>query len=316
MQLEWVRAFLAVVDHGGFTAAAVQLYRSQGRVSSYIASLEAALSAQLLDRSSRPVRLTPVGEAFVPHARAMLHDLEAGKDSIAAVQGLVRGGVTLATYPSAGASFVPKVLVRLAEIHPGIQVDLLEGATHGIDEALDAGKALLAIRPTLPPPRSADRLKQALLWRERMCLVVPEGHPLTTRAQVAVADLAGQELAVSGQQMHDDVEAVRLLSREGVEPNLRFLTDQPQILIGLVRAGLAVGLLNELSLQTVRTDGVEVLHVSPGLYRDVAVYWTPGLGGSPAASALLRAVVSSPVPQSTTDLRGQDGASSPAEHCG
>lgn len=303
MQLEWVRAFLAVVDHGGFTAAAVQLYRSQGRVSSYIASLEAALSVQLLDRSSRPVRLTPLGEAFVPHARAMLHDLEAGRDAIAAVQGLVRGSVTLATYPSAGASFLPKVLAHLAEIHPGVKVDLLEGATHGIDEALEAGKALLAIRPTLPPPRSADRLEHALLWREPMSLVVPEGHPLTSRAQVAVTDLAGEELAVSGQHMHDDVEAVRLLSREGVEPNLRFLTDQPQILIGLVRAGLAVGLMNELSLQTVRTDGVEILRVSPGLFRDVAVYWTPGLGGSPAASALLQALVSSPVPRSTTDLR-------------
>jgi DNA-binding transcriptional LysR family regulator len=53
VQIEWIHAFLAVVDRGGFTAAAVHLYRSQGRISSHIASLERELGAQLFDRDQR-----------------------------------------------------------------------------------------------------------------------------------------------------------------------------------------------------------------------------------------------------------------------
>jgi DNA-binding transcriptional LysR family regulator len=303
MQVEWLRAFLAVVDRGGFTPAAVHLYRSQGRISNYIASLERELGVQLFDRERRPVRLTPAGEAFVPHSRAVLEEIEAGRNAMASVQGLIRGDVALATYPSAGASFVPDVLARFSRAYPGVRVELLEHAIHGIDEALDDGPALLAVRPVLPPPRSSHGFQSKRLWREPMCLVVPSEHRLAGAVSVELAELSGEQLVVSGQHLHYDTEAFRLLTGEGVEPQVRFLSDQPQILVGLVRAGLALGFTNRLALETVRTEGVTVVPVSPALHREVAVFWAHGLGGSPAASALLETLLTTPAPATTSDLR-------------
>ncbi|MCW2717136.1 LysR family transcriptional regulator [Pseudonocardia sp.] len=306
MQLEWIQAFLAVVDRGGFTAAAVHLYRSQGRVSSYIASLERELGTQLFDRDQRPARLTSTGEAFVPHARAMVDELDAGRAAMASVQGLIRGDVALATYPSAGAAFVPDVLARFARDFPGIRVELVEQAVHGIDLALDSGPALLAVRPTLPPPRSTQPLEHAILWREPMCVVVPEGHPLAGAESVDLGELLDEQLVVSGHNLRLDTEAFRLLARTGVEPRIRFLSDQPQILVGLVRSGLAIGFTNRLAMESVRTEGVVVLPVGPPMQREVAVYWTPALAGSPAARALLRTVLATPVPPTATDLRSDE----------
>lgn len=303
MQTEWLQAFLAVVDRGGFTAAAVHLYRSQGRISSYIASLERELGAQLFDRDVRPVRLTAAGEALVPHARAVVEELEAGKVALASVQGLIRGDVALATYPSAGASFVPVVLDRFARDFPGIHVELVEQAVRGIDRALDQGSALLAVRPTLPPPRGTQSLHHTVLWREPMCLVVPVGHRLAEDAPAELAALRGEQLVVSGHDLRYDTEAFRLLTGTGVDPQIRFLSDQPQTLVGLVRSGLAIGFTNVLAMATVRTDGVVVLPVSPPVHRDVAVYWSPALAGSPAASALLQTLLATPAPGSTVDLR-------------
>ncbi|KAA9160064.1 LysR family transcriptional regulator [Amycolatopsis acidicola] len=303
MQVEWLRAFLTVVDRGGFTPAAAHLYRSQGRVSSYIAALERELGVAVFDRDHRPVRLTPAGAAFEPHARSVLEELEAGRNAMASVQGLVRGDVTLATYPSAGASFVPDVLARFSHDYPGVRVELLEHAIHGIDEALVHGRALLAVRPMLPPPRSSRGFEHESLWREPMCLVVPGDHRLAGAAEAAVGDLAHEQLVVSGQHLHYDTEAFRLLIKEGVEPRVRYVSDQPQILVGLVRAGLGLGFTNQLALATVRTEGVSVIPVAPRLYREVGVFWAPGLGGSPAASALLDTLLATPVPAATVALR-------------
>jgi len=303
VQIEWLHAFLAVVDHGGFTSAAVHLYRSQGRVSSYIASLEREFGTQLFDRDVRPARLTAAGEAFVPHARATLKELKAGKAAMNSIKGLVRGDVTLATYQSAGAAFVPDVLIKFSHDYPGIRVDLIEQAVHGIDRALDHGLALLAVRPTLPPPRSTHSLGHELLWREPMCLVVPRSHRLADHPHADLRDLRDEQLVVSGNNLHFDTEAVRLLKHEGVEPTVRFLSDQPQILVGLVRGGLAIGFTNRLAIETVRTDDVCTVPIIPPMHREVGVYWSPAIAGSPAATALLDTVLSTPAPATTADLR-------------
>lgn len=303
MRLEWIQAFLSVVDRGGFSAAAVHLYRSQGRISSYIAALERELGSELFDRDQRPARLTAAGEAFVIHARAMVDELDAGKAALASVQELVRGDVTLATYPSAGAAFVPEVLSAFSREFPGVHVELVEQAVHGIDRALDVGPALLAVRPTLPPPRSTRRFAHAQLWREPMCVVVPDGHRLAGRDSAGLDDLRDEQLVVSGHNLRYDTEAFRLLTREGIEPRIRSLSDQPQILVGLVRSRLAIGFTNRLAIESVRTEGVAVLALTPPLHREVAVYWPPALTGSPAATALLETVLATPAPPTTVDLR-------------
>lgn len=305
MQLEWIHAFLAVVDRGGFTAASVHLYRSQGRVSSYIAALEREMGVQLFDRRQRPARLTAAGEAFVTHARAMVDDFVAGKAAVASVETMVRGDVTLATYPSAGAAYVPQVLRRFSEDYPGIRAELVEHAVHGIDLALDQGTALLAIRPTLPPPPGSLSVCSELLWCERMCLVVPAHHRLAASDVANVADFHGEPLVVSGNNLRYDTEAFRLLTSAGAEPTVAYLSDQPQTLVGLVGAGLALGFTNRLAMETARTDGVAVLDVSPPLFRQVGVYWTHALEASPAATALLETVRRTPAPPATSSCVGQ-----------
>ena len=59
MELDWLRTFLAVLDRGGFSAAAAQVHRSQSRVSAHIAALERELGVTLIDRSRRPTISQP-----------------------------------------------------------------------------------------------------------------------------------------------------------------------------------------------------------------------------------------------------------------
>lgn len=72
MELEQLRIFVAVAEHGGFSAAARRLYISHSTTSRAVAALEAELGVTLLERSSHTVRLTSAGAVLLREARALL----------------------------------------------------------------------------------------------------------------------------------------------------------------------------------------------------------------------------------------------------
>lgn len=299
----WIEAFLAVVDRGGFSAAAGHLYRSQGRVSSYITALERELGVRLFDRHQRPTRLTSEGEAFLPHARALLDELAAGRHAALEVKGLARGDVAVATYPSAGSEYLPHVLKNFARDYQNIEVKLVERRIRGLDQVLDSDEASIAIRPTVPPPMCRTPLHAQPLWREPMCLVVAEDHALSRSGAVEAVDLADQPLIIGGRNS-EDAEITRLLSAVGVTPRIKYISNQPQSIVAMAREGLACGIINLMALRSVRLDGVAVVPVASGISREVAVYWTAAVEPSAAATALLRTVLLTPPPQQVVDLRG------------
>ena len=72
LQIDWMRAFVAVVDAGSLSAAAPLLHRSQSAVSMQIKKLESALGRPVLSRGPRHLQLTAAGEELLSYARRML----------------------------------------------------------------------------------------------------------------------------------------------------------------------------------------------------------------------------------------------------
>jgi DNA-binding transcriptional LysR family regulator len=292
-RLEWVGSFVAVAEHGGFSAAAQASYRSQSRVSAHVARLEAALGARLFDRSAHPAALTPEGRAVLPHARAMLDHLGAARAVAAAVQGLT-GEVRFGSYPSAAAYLYPRLVARLRERHPGVRVRLREGSTVELAEALARGDADLVVRPVLPEP-AARALESRLLWTEPLVAVVADDDPLAGRAAVGLAELARRPLVTVGDgeagEPRPRFESDLAFARAGVEPRVACQTNQPQTLVSLVRHGVGVGVTNRLAMTTSNLAGVRLVPLAgdvPG--RRVAVWWRTGQAGSPVLDAVRDAV--------------------------
>ncbi|MBV8463054.1 MAG: LysR family transcriptional regulator, partial [Acidimicrobiales bacterium] len=116
--------FLAVVDHGGFTAAADATASSQPALSIAVRELEAELGTPLFDRVGRRVQLTAAGEALTGPARLVLRDLEMGEAAVGAVLGLEAGSLTLASLPTLAADPLAGLVGRFRQEHPGVVVDL------------------------------------------------------------------------------------------------------------------------------------------------------------------------------------------------
>jgi DNA-binding transcriptional LysR family regulator len=303
VELDWLRTFLAVVDRGGFSAAAEQVHRSQSRVSAHIAALERGLGVTLIDRTRRPARVTHAGEVFAGHARHILAAVGSARSAVGAARGLDEGQLTLLTTPCLGPAFLPGPLARLAAAHPGVRFDVLEDGRHDVERRfLDEG-VVLAVLPALDAP-AAPGLREQVLWHEPVRAVVPAGHRFAERAGLVPVDELREPLVLTGASGEALPEALGLLARRGVWASAAATAVCPETVAALVRAGLGVGLLTEVAARGVAGEGTVTLPIADaGLVRRVAAYWYDVLLGTELGRALHREIVAAPPPSGAVPSR-------------
>ena len=147
MELRQLQYLLAVVEEQSFTRAAARLHVAQPWVSAQVRQLETELGQTLVDRSPSGVRLTAVGAAVLPHARAALAAVAAVSDAVDQLAGLLRGHVTVATVPSVASPAVnlPHLLAGFHHQHPHVEIALLEDSSDQIITALQDGRIDLGL---------------------------------------------------------------------------------------------------------------------------------------------------------------------------
>ena len=118
-----LRTFVAIVETGSFSAAAERVARTPSAVSMQIKKLEKSVGRRLFERDSRSVALTPFGETLLPDARKLL-DMHAELYARLRTPDLV-GTITVGTPDEYASAFLPSVLRRFAQTHPGVQVNVI-----------------------------------------------------------------------------------------------------------------------------------------------------------------------------------------------
>ncbi|MFE0422856.1 LysR family transcriptional regulator [Streptomyces sp. NPDC058953] len=186
-----LRAFDAVARELHFTRAAARLYVAQQALSRDIRRLEQRLGADLFVRSTRRVALTPEGERLLPYARAVL----AAHDELrAAVAGGARRPllVDVSASPSTGQHVLDATrraepgLDLMARYHTGLTGAAAEVVAGRLDVAFGRFAGL--------DPAVRAELEHRPVRYERMAVLLPDGHPLTTLAEVPVRELTGMPL--------------------------------------------------------------------------------------------------------------------------
>ena len=302
MQVDWLKTFVTIADTGSFNAAAASLYRSQSRVSAHIAGLESEVGAEMFDRSQRPVRLTDAGESFLHHARAILDRFDVAQSEIASIRGLRRGHVSLGTFPSASAAFLPGILAEFGRKYDGIHLELAELSLEELDASLLSNRVSLILRPTYPsiPSAAKQDLGGVVLWREPLCVVLPEDHALAQEnGPIAISELADEQIIAP----NTVIDPGQHYPTEDLTRQTIFVTNNPQTLIALTLVGLGVGVTNQLALSVSNLSGVHVRQIADDtMRRDVGLYWNLKSYRSAATDALYRTIISTEPPPGTERL--------------
>ncbi|MDL4819373.1 LysR family transcriptional regulator [Actinomadura opuntiae] len=193
MDLEAVRTFAAAADAGRFQDAAAELSITQQAVSKRIAALEKDLGVRLFTRTARGARLTIDGQAFLPHARALL---QAEERAIASV----RPGRRALRVDVIGRRLAAAALLRdFHRAHPGIRLDVvtLFDADAAV-EAIASGTIDASFRAVTAPARLPAGVETIRVLDEPIQLITGPAHPFAAARAVRPADLAGHRIWMPG----------------------------------------------------------------------------------------------------------------------
>jgi LysR family cyn operon transcriptional activator len=195
MLLRHLRYLLAVADNGGFTRAAEALHVSQPTLSQQIRQLEETLGVSLFDRTSRTVKPTDAGEAYIECARRVLVELEAGKRALHDVKDLSRGSLRLAMTPTFMAYLVGPLVRDYMARYPNIHLQIFELSMADIEAGLADDSLDIAI--AFDQVRNAE-IESLPAFTETLGLMVGRVHPLY-ESQVALSaeDVAQLEFALA-----------------------------------------------------------------------------------------------------------------------
>ena len=245
MDLRELRYFVAVAEERHFGRAAVRLHMAQPPLSQAIKRLEADLGVRLLHRTTRQVDLTPAGADYLDRARAILAAVDdAGERARRVADGVV-GRLRIGCVGSATYTLLPAFARRLREDLPDVEV-AFRGEMLGPAqvEALRAGDLDLGL--LRPPPDDAG-LALTVLRRDRLVVLLPDGHPLASRARLRPADLRDVDLVVhvAGGRSAMSVVVDDLCGEAGFAPRVRHEVSETSTLVTFVAAGLGAAVVPE-----------------------------------------------------------------------
>ncbi|GAA1230170.1 LysR family transcriptional regulator [Streptomyces rhizosphaericus] len=281
-----MRYVVAVAETNSFTRAAERCLVVQSALSHQIARLEKELGARLFERTSRRVRLTPAGAAFLPAARQCLDAAERAPAEVAAAVGEVRGRLAVGLIPTVTAVDIPGALRDFRERYPRVRISLRVGASDELVEQVEEGALDVAFLglPTTARPRGVAAHELA---RDRLVAVVAPDHPLAGESQVDLRRLSSEVFVDLPAGTAGRAQSDLAFEAAGLTRDVAFEVTSADFIARLVGPGLGVAMLP--TAYAPQLAGVVTIEVADAPARVEYVIWSR-FSRTPAATAFLTAL--------------------------
>lgn len=241
-ELSQLRCFVVTAEELHFGRAAVRLNMTQPPLSRQIQLLERGLGVQLLERSSRQVKLTPAGSTFLPEARRIIRLAETSALAARRVAKGDTGRVAIGFTAVSGYSFLPRIVARARASLPHFELELFEMVTSDQFEALMTGQIDIAF---VRPPVEQASFESRLILREPLMAALPAGDSRADNPSLTPSDFDNQPLIMYSRMgagyFHNML--TRLFEAAGALPEYVQHVTQIHSMLGLVRAGLAAAIV-------------------------------------------------------------------------
>lgn len=234
-----LKAFVALVESGSFSAAAAQLHMGQPALSQAIAKLEDIVGVRLLERTTRSVRVTPAGAEFLVDAQRVLRENERLVAHGTEWAQANRGQLTLLTVPSVAHRLLPEIVRRFRERFPNVQISIHDHPDPVLRARMHQGEGDLAV---LTQSEARCEVPFLPLLKDDFLVLLPRGHRLASHKAISLAQLAQEHWIVQrqGALLRDYLEPLF----EKMPPIREMLeVSQTGTVTGMVEAGLGISVL-------------------------------------------------------------------------
>jgi DNA-binding transcriptional LysR family regulator len=293
MELRQLEHFVAVAEERNFTRAAERVVIVQSGLSSSIRTLEAELGAELFVRSTRRVSLTAAGQAFLPEARRTLASARAGRDAVAAVEGLRRGTLALGISQVLPASVdLPAAIAEFQRTYPAIELRLSQAPPADQLSALREGSLDLCFIPLRDAP--GPDLAVTPLHGDRLVFACSPDHELASRRRIQLREISHKAFIDFPREWIIRQLVDGAFADAGLERHVAIEINDINTALELVHRGVGVTILPESA--GAHAGGVAFRPLARRLVWDFVVVRRADGPGNPAARELLRRVLGGAAP--------------------
>ena len=234
-----LRTFVTVAEQKHFVSAANKLGISQPSLSQALAALESGLGIQLIERSTRRVIVTPIGEQLLPFAKATLEAADAFVAHSRGAGGELAGPLNIGIIPTVAPYILPTLLTLIAEEFPELEPRIVENQTENLLQRLRDGHIDVAVLAT---PTGATGVTEIPLYDEAFAIVTNPDNPLAGRGDLTLDALRDLELLLldDGHCLRDQIVELCQLAEVDRSPGAQSATRAASLttVVQLVVAGL------------------------------------------------------------------------------
>jgi DNA-binding transcriptional LysR family regulator len=271
---------------------------SQSAASQYMQEMERRLGVTLLDRTTRPLALTPAGKLFFDLCRDVLRREEQFQAQLDNLKGLVEGAVRVASIYSIGLSEMSRLQDEFAVRFPHAQLHVDYLRPDKVYEAVLADQADLGL---VSYPVGTKDLA-VIPWREEeMAVAAPPSHPLAKKTVLIPADLNGQDFVGFDEELMIRRELDHFFREQGIEIRLAMQFDNIQMIKEAVALGSGISILPARTMQAEIAQGrlVSIPLHAPELVRPVGIVHRKRKRFSHAVESFLELLLEQPAPVGT-----------------
>lgn len=260
MEIRHLRYFAAVARELNFSRAARQLHIAQPPLSRQIRQLEDELGTVLIDRSARPLRLTPAGQFFHGQASHLLDRLIEVHAATKRIAHGRRAWFSIGFVPSTLYGVLPEVIRRFRAARPAVEVGLSELTTVQQIEALKAGRIDVGFGRL----RFDDAdIAGEVISEEALVAALPARHRLARYRRLSLAKLTPEPLLLYPAKPRPSYadQVLEIFQSRGLQPTIALEANEMQTAIGLVVAGIGYALVPR-SVEGLHREGLVYLPLS------------------------------------------------------
>ncbi|AGZ33608.1 LysR family transcriptional regulator [Pseudomonas sp. SWI6] len=292
MEFKQLRSFIEVVNRGGFTQAAHTLHISQSAVSKQVAQLEQDVGQPLLERQASQLHLTAAGRIVLERGEALLRQRQALLEELDDLNQMGRGELRLGLPLLGSDALFAGLFAEYRRRYPNISIQLLEGGSHSMEQAVRTGE--LELGGSLTPSDPAFAYQP--FCNEPLDVLLPAGHALAGLGQIDLHQLAETPFLLYQRSFVLNDRLLKACQQQGFTPKEGGRSGQADFLAALVAAGQGVVLLPRVVAKALERPGVVrlALRAPTELRWDIAFIWRRGAYLSRAAQAWLQLVRQAP----------------------
>lgn len=241
-----LESFVEVARRENVSRAAEALFLTQPAITARLKALERDLGVELFVRSSRGMKLSDAGRAFLPYAERTLTTVDEGRQLVANLRQGTLGALVIAAAPAVSTYVLPDILRVFRTTHPQVRLGVRTGHTEEVLEMVLRAEAHVGIgRPIRHP-----NIELIPVLDDEMLLVVSARHPFAGRGKVRMDELAAERLILFDRtsSYHDLTSS--LFRQAGVVPASTLELDNVEAAKKMVQQGLGVALLPRMALAT------------------------------------------------------------------